>query len=126
MKREILFRGKRVDNKQWIEGFYYFNDADKSSRIINSTITMQYGHDVIFETVGQFTGPIDKNGKKIFEGDILTLCCFNGSYAHGKVVYNESSFIIIPIKKLMEGYDEIDSTMEVIGNIEDNPELLKN
>ena len=137
--REILFRGKRTDNYEWIEGslcttipsdedFYTISYFDFEGYYIEEN--------VIPSTIGQYTGLTDKNGKKIFEGDIIKYkntdgIKFNGVAltVTGKVVYNEknASFAI-------SGKDEIGAkhydyfpikNIEVIGNIHDNPELLK-
>ena len=142
--REILFRGKRCDNGKWVEGYFTYckSDFDDESgrvaeiiphcadRIYRGEYSPYDVYDVILETVGQCTGLTDKNGTKIFEGDIVD-CWSEGVNAKGTVQQRKDGlWIIYPAwqKTIMWGLcpDEYcHTTVEVIGNIHDNPELLK-
>ena len=123
MNREITFRGKRVDNDEWVYGYLvevvnYITDR-KATFIIEQDTTYYYGEftcavDVKPETVGQFTGLCDKNGTKIFEGDIV----YNGVFK-AQVEFINGRFL--PFGSDTFFADEC----EVIGNIYDNKELLK-
>ena len=138
--REILFRGKQRVNGEWVYGDFMHGNERKSLRdsiFVYDSETQSFDNYVIdSSTIGQYTGLTDKNGKKIFEGDIIKYkntdgIKFNGVALTviGKVVYNEknASFAI-------SGKDEIGAkhydyfpikNIEVIGNIHDNPELMK-
>lgn len=73
MNREILFRGKRKDNNKWVYGYLY-RLSERLNPFIMFVNSNAESHEVILETVGQFTGLTDKNGNKIFEGDIVKSC----------------------------------------------------
>ena len=134
MNREILFRGKRVDNGEWVEGFYcprpYSHFPCEPSIFPIATIDKEwYGIEVILETVGQFTGLTDKNGVKIFEGDIVTIENPNISDdEYGIVKFdNDGAMFIVEFDTFTVDFgNNIDGNQcEIIGNIFDNPELLK-
>lgn len=124
--REILFRGKSIHG-EWVKGFYvcvpdtHYIMTGKFDSLTNGIINSE-AYKVDPATVGQFTGLTDKNGVKIFEGDIVLHkgeCGLVGySYDYGMFEvdfdYCFASFIDISA-----------SNCEVIGNIHDNPELLE-
>ena len=140
--REILFRGKRVDNGEWVEGNLFIPDkADTPTQICIGTNVIRITYDIIPETVGQYTGLTDKNGKRIFEGDVFHLDdevvavvifqdgCFRLEEYGLRGAFTESGF-----DECGGGWDVIDCSpidwytikdMEIIGNIHDNPELLE-
>ena len=137
--REILFRGKSVNNGEWVEGYLVVttiepaNDAPiKHYHIEAMTIGVfpnefQSGlsETVDPETVGQFTGLTDKNGKKIFEGDIVR----NGNYTMIVVLYDFHAAFMLAFRVDGDYFEAISNShiyLEVIGNIHDNPELLEN
>ena len=141
--REIKFRGKRLDNGEWIYGSLlvsHFKD-DKKERYFITQFSGNYTfeHEVDPNTVGQFTGLRDKNGRDIWEGDIFkedgsgivrSVCRVPGGlafednpvsfgYDHRAPVYPYSSIAE------MQSVSWLSQCCEVIGNIHDNPELLK-
>lgn len=128
MKREILFRGKRVDRDEWVEGHYWYYDyQDGNKDYFIKWYDKDYDqyHDarVHPETVGQYTGLTDKNGNKIYEGDITETPA--GQIA--TVDYSENhyqGFICNEVSTDWHWNLNI-LTVEVIGNIFENPEVLK-
>lgn len=148
--REILFRGKRIDNKEWVQGGTYLNDPDLERTYIggydyytteDGFEREEYCCEVGPETVCQYIGLTDRTGRKIFEGDICKT-----HYANAKIngfvetiVFNSGRFCAFQgrdgCKSWAALYDgvphlSIDKSVymdeiEVIGNIFDNPELLE-
>ncbi len=125
MKREILFRGKRVDNGEWVEGSLYI--AIYNTYIIqkhDETRTALSAITIMPETVGQFTGLTDKNGKRIFEGDICREDFDDKLY---RVEFINGEFTLIrnysDIVNLYMSEVDYGKEIKVIGNVHDNPEL---
>lgn len=123
MYREILFRGKRMDNGEWVYGFILHAQNDDSWCITNE---VEYLHDVDGNTVGQYTGLTDKNGVKIFEGDYVHVhdtmlqCSKPYHEFNGYISFSDGSFIVVD-EEWNEHYRLMDYEMEVIWNIYDNP-----
>ena len=130
MNRKILFRGKRTDNGEWIEGLVArYNPIFDCANIVDDFESLV---PVKTETVGQYTGLTDKNGKKIFEGDIVKhyTHCDIKEYCEdiGRVFYYTKTCRFLRTSKLFpDDCPEIYSSCEyeVIGNIYDNPELME-
>lgn len=124
--REILFRGKRIFTKDWIEGVAFSHDNNEVTMLSQHPMDGSLlGKEVYPGTVGQFTGLTDKNGTKIFEGDVLR----NASNEKKAVVqwFSEHSAFMLWCKSENQVYWLYDNdfhNIEVIGNIYDNPELL--
>ncbi len=141
--REILFRGKTIANKsEWVEGFYNhipcgrFLCDEHCIQTIAEDGRIGQLYDVYESTVGQFTGLTDKNGKKIFEGDIVHVLGNQQveDWKHvnyiGSVAFLDAGFCVIDGTIEDHGLrryqlPRLDFDLEVIGNIYDNPELLE-
>ena len=129
--REVLFRGKRTDNGEWVKGYLYITHTGAHEiGSYDAEINIErFTFDVIPETVGQYTGLTDKNGKRIFEGDIVH-CVSKLDSADMVIIFECGQFRMILAEKYHEyqtnvGYYDINCfAKEVIGNIHDNPELL--
>ena len=124
MKREILFRGKRVDTGELVEGSLIGNDVivGKIVEFEEDYFCTEFWYKVDPETVGQFTGMTDKKGKKLFEGDVYSMGEKNILYV---VIFDKSQFIGKQVgNRSLAGLEYWKSDIEIIGNIHDNPELL--
>ena len=140
--REILFRGKRERDGEWEYGDLWCNPYGKRAVCIVSPINDQGttgGNEVLPETVGQYTGLTDRNGKKIFEGDIVSgtvyssewigvivwideIASFGARYFHriDPTAWQNSSILTAVSRHRQDEF-----AAQVIGNIYDNPELMK-
>lgn len=118
--REILFRGKRVDNGTWAYGDLLHCDDERE---INSESHGENGGYIIPETVGQYTGLTDKNGTRIFEGDIVDIIPEDESSV---IKWDDDSARFVIINSCERDFDNYwGHELEIIGNIHDNPELLE-
>ena len=139
----IKFRGKRTDNKEWIYGFYIVVDGKHLIIPEDATINFcgKYGNGCFGEinhdgkswtcevdpkTVSQFIMKVDKNGKEIYEGDII-IGMWDGALDYSKekiqVEYKDCAFRESYFGRPLSNISR-NSKLEVIGNIIDNPELL--
>ena len=153
--REILFRGKRLDNGEWVEGYLYItHNGEHEISIYNDEVNIErLTYEVDQSTVGQYTGLKDKNGKRIWEGDIVRYtfdspddptATKNGLKVRtGRIFWSDwrASFAVTAgrngsaslnddVARYVRGrqiyeYVRGANTVEVIGNITDTPELLE-
>ena len=141
--REILFRGKRKDNGEWVEGHNIMCVQDGRVFIVptgtkidsyreedNALFMATFYYEVIPETVGQYTGLTDKNGKKIFEGDIVRH--YNNQddpekFDVGCIYFDVANYCFVRNSGHYTGPFKLsgECIYEVIGNVTDNPELLE-
>lgn len=121
-----MFRGKRIDNGEWIQGDLVQFPVHGIVRIVEQEPSYKDA-EVDLDTVGQYTGLTDKNGNEIFEGDIVKFPHGTKSM-NGKIEYIEEDCIYyltyktgrVPFGVFFNGFE-----LEIIGNIHDNPELLE-
>ena len=133
--REILFKAKRIDNGEWVEGYYLRDQYHIGGKDIifyrkDSDLFTVYTDRIDIETLCQFTGLCDKNGKKIWENDILT-AHLDESYPEDAtcetVEWGFAGFVVHEANSTDREYlDKFDlENFEVVGNIFDNKELLQ-
>jgi uncharacterized phage protein (TIGR01671 family) len=148
MKREILFRGKRIDNGKLVYGSLHYQAVECEKQYFkdganNHCLTMDTRPVIEVcddsesellcdflvkpETIGQFAGKTDNfTGRRVFEGDILSVHIRGELYSHiGPVKFNDGMFFVaLDIGKytFVDIYEH-DADIEVIGNIHDNPEM---
>lgn len=142
MKREIKFRAKRIDNGEWDYGYYVVHhialtDVNKDTnqivrvgtKVVHTLFNDQrtdnngYHKDINPDTLGEFTGLLDKNGKEIYEGDIVHNDDASIRYV---VEWQHTGFAMKLVgSKLSFDGSYFHPTTTVIGNIHDNPDLVK-
>lgn len=135
--REHLFKAKRP-NGEWVEGYYAEEDGKVGILIdtkLFDTCKRLKWIDVLPETVCEFTGLLDKNGKKIFEGDVVTPSAYKNTTSENwkifkcEVIFYKGMFCLKPNKKYIDGYNPLYKSLdgaikagnayEIIGNIHD-------
>jgi uncharacterized phage protein (TIGR01671 family) len=142
MNREILFRGKQADNGEWVYGWLYHDQVFKNGYPCQDVMLIRDECDrdceVHIETIGQFTGLTDKNGTKIFEGDIIDIHqtvngCNLFEIVWDKTKWNARYVQIMEIPRLYEySFDNLmglnisqnyeEEELEVVGNIHEGRE----
>ena len=131
--REILFRGKRIDNGEFTYGNIMIPRFGGETCIVEQDAPFHsFVYEVAPSTIGQFTGLTDKNGKKIFEGDIVEPVLIEGthqgfSWGRQVVVFDRGAFGLKSRREEITPMCNYAANVqfEVIGNIHDNPELLE-
>ena len=130
--REILFRAKRLNNKEWVYGYYVHQFGAHEIRVKKTDEYDNEGYHIDPETLGQYTGLTDKNGKKIFEGDILKISEGNDEddyvirkvYAYRGVLCVDYWTPDWDFNALAFLDNDTGYVFEIIGNVHNNPELL--
>lgn len=137
--REILFRAKRIDNGEWVEGYYtklkWCNNIihvvipDKAE--IDSGNSLLETYEINPETICQYTGKSDEDGEKIFEGDIVEFIDFystesgySESSCLGEVIWSKEEYCFHVTNRLSAESWEVLDECKVVGNVFDNKELL--
>ena len=126
MKREYKYRGKRVDNGEWVKGYLVPNNRKKYRGEDNNFVIMTdiiSPHRVVCETIGQSSGINDGKGQRIYEGDIVRWVDSDGNRRTDTVTWKNGGLVLCNSQYTVGAY--IDKWLVVIGNIHDNPELKK-
>ena len=140
MNREILFKAKRIDNGEWVEGYIFKLKGKERYFIFTGEFDITglfpnfIRHEIIPETICQYTKLTDRNGKKIFEHDIIKFDVYDYEKLNSSIVSDIKwcedlcSLSVVVNKQGVRGtlghFIDDNKEVEVIGNIFDNPELL--
>ncbi|ECX5815192.1 hypothetical protein F3341_06970 [Listeria monocytogenes] len=129
--RAIGFRGKRIDNREWVYGnlmqfedsatFIFADERKGASTLTYAHFIINNMHAIDEKTIDQYTGLKDKNGKKIFEGDVGW---DEHNECYGVVKFEEGKFLYV-WENIAEDLWEVADSIEIYGNIHENPELLE-
>ena len=129
--RTIKFRGKNLDG-EWVYGIYVEEERQTINGFEKKYFIVNDGYDyVIPDTVGQFTGLYDKDGKEIYEGDIIISEELKHTCHYVRYMESEAMFVAMIIGSPLDEYCGIRQSWidkfskKIIGNIHDNHELLK-
>ncbi|EBD1472290.1 hypothetical protein BBD51_02145 [Listeria monocytogenes] len=131
--REIEFRAKRIDNGEWIYGnlipfedsatFIFADERKGASTLTYAHLIINNMHAIDEKTIGQYTGLKDKNGKKIFEGDIVEISVYDRldwSSIKGKVVFLNGAWLVEDVGHFAITLQTETNEIEIIGNVHEN------
>ena len=131
MNREILFKAKRKDNGEWVEGNLITNERIENQKYIGYIFDERNGViedydlvEVIPDTICQYTGLEDKNGNKIWENDIAHIRS-SGLSGYGVIKYENGNLVLVDVKRKRTYSMYGEWKIRKDGNIFDNPDLLE-
>ena len=130
MEDRYLFKAKRIDNGEWVTGQYVNTCYPKDCKKTGHFIVKYPNHlnEIYTSTICQCTGLKDKNGKLIWENDIVKGKYYDNGKSHrhiGQVKYTCEAYKVVGVKQYTGYHARLDGSYEVIGNIFDNPDLLE-